>query len=127
MGLLALSACSAPTDVQIVGTPPDPVVIDWKATNAMGLYVTEPSASIPTGPKQHVKGKTFWALESTSFPGGFGHPVTYGQVPKDAKDSTPSNGGPVGGAPLECGTQYKVAVVALGGTVEVYVHWDCDQ
>lgn len=125
-GLLPLWGCPAPKDLTILGSPPDPVTIDWKATNAMGLYVTEPSASVPSGPKQHVQGMTFWALEATSFPGGFGHPVVYGHVAPDSKDTTQDDGGPSGGSALACGREYKVSVVALGGTVEAHVHWDCE-
>jgi hypothetical protein len=119
-------ACGDPDGVRVEGDVGGTVVVDWEHSNAMGLYFTEPDAKLPGGPNDLVEGYSYWVVEATSFPGGFGPPVTYGKIPKKAKDATEEHGGMPGGEPLECGVTYKVAVVALRGEAETFVEWDCD-
>ncbi|NUQ73122.1 MAG: Ig-like domain-containing protein [Polyangiaceae bacterium] len=87
-------------------------IIDWGATEGLGLYVTSPSAELPAGPGQTVKnGDTYWSIQLASFPKGFLGPVTYGVVPDGAADTTEQNGGMPGGAPLKAGDCYKFSVI----------------
>lgn len=117
-------ACGDPNALEVRGEPPN-LEFDWQDSNAMGLYVTEPEAWIPDGPRKMVDGEVYWVLESTAFPGGFEPPVMWGEVPADAKDATEAHGGPTKLPDLECGVEYKVTVVALRGTDELIVSWDC--
>ena len=119
-------ACGTPTDLVIEGSPETKVTVSWSESNAMGLYFVEPDAVIPDGPDAHVTGGyPYWVVESTSFPGGFESPVVYGELPGDSKDATEEHGGMKGGDALECGVEYKVAVVALRGEVETLIEWPC--
>jgi hypothetical protein len=124
-GLTGCGACGDPEDLVVDDDPMTTVTINWKESNAMGLYFTEPTAELPDGPDSHVKGKVYWVVEATKFPNGFSGPVTYGALPGDAKDATEEHGGGPGPARLECGVEYKVAIVALGGSVERVVSWSC--
>lgn len=62
--------------------------VSWAGTDAaIGLYVTDPSASLPTGPGTTVSGgKAYWTIQSSNFPTGFAGPVVYGTVPTGASD-----------------------------------------
>lgn len=88
-------------------------VIGWDAElgNALGLYVTDPGATLPLLPGQTVTdGAAYWALTTTEFPAGFAGPVTYGSVPDAASDASVANGAIEGGAPLEPGRCYQFSV-----------------
>lgn len=124
-GLGCGGACGEPTGLMVTGAPPGEVVVSWDDSNAMGLYVTDPDAWVPDGPRKMVDGYSYWVVESTSFPGGFEAPVVYGHLPHDGKDATEAHGGMAGGEPLECGVPYKVTVVSLGGTDETFAEWEC--
>jgi hypothetical protein len=88
------------------------VVVDWGSPGALGLYVTDPGASLPIGPGQVVSGgAAYWVLEATTFPFGFDGPVTYGEVPRRATDASPTHGAPAGGAALVPGDCYTFSVV----------------
>ena len=72
-----------------------------------------PRRAAPDGPGHAVTGgQTYWALQTTAFPTGFVGPVTYGEVPTDARDDGMIHGAPDGGAPLEAGKCYQVSVVS---------------
>ena len=124
-GLSGCGACGDPSDLMVDDDPSGDVTISWHDSKVMGLYFTEPTAELPGGPDDLVKGKVYWVVEATKFPGGFGGPVHYGKLPEDSKDATEEHGGPKGGAKLECGVEYKVAIVALGGEAERIVSWSC--
>ncbi len=101
---------SVPVSVT-VGAGGEPVV-DWGAAGAIGLYVTDPGANLPVGPGTVVSnGAAYWVLEAANFPLGFDGPVTYGEVPRRAADTSPTHGAPVGGAPLVPGACYTFSVV----------------
>lgn len=123
-GVAGCGACGDPNALAVDGEPPD-VAFHWEDSNAMGFYVTHPDAWIPDGPGKMVEGEVYWVLEATSFPGGFKSPVVYGEIPGGAKDSTFAHGGPEAPGDLACGVLYKVTVVALRGTDETFVEWDC--
>ncbi len=117
-------ACGDPNGLRVDGDPPE-IEFHWEDSNAMGFYVTTPEAWIPDGPRKMVDGEVFWVLEATSFPGGFESPIRWGEVPSDAKDATEDHGGPTGLPDLQCGIEYKLTVVALRGSDELVVAWDC--
>jgi DNA-binding beta-propeller fold protein YncE len=87
-------------------------VVSWndESEKAIGFYVTEPGAELPMGPGA-VDGKTYWTLQTSDFPNGFGGPVTYGVVPDGAKDTSPTSDAPEGGAELESGTCYRFSII----------------
>lgn len=88
-------------------------IVAWDAElgNALGLYVTDPGATLPLLPGQTVTdGAAYWALTTTEFPAGFAGPVTYGTVPMGAADASIANGAVEGGAPLEPGRCYQFSV-----------------
>ncbi|MBT6432707.1 MAG: hypothetical protein HOK28_06420 [Deltaproteobacteria bacterium] len=103
----------------------DDVTISWDGPNAIGLYVTEPSATMPAGPGQTVTGgESFWVLEFQEFPAGFAGPVTYGSATSASRDASPTHGGPEGGAELVEGECYKFSVVAnTFETVTKVIRW----
>ncbi len=86
-------------------------VVNWEG-EALGLYVTEPGASLPAGPNQPVTGgAVYWGLALEAFPTGFGGPTTYGEVPDGAVDATVELGGDApGAAPLMPGQCVQFAV-----------------
>ena len=90
-------------------------VVDWDAAshgNALGFYVTDPGATLPTAPGTTVEdGAAYWALATESFPAGFTGPITYGDVPAGATDDSETHGAPVGGATLEPGRCYQFSVI----------------
>ena len=86
--------------------------IAWGEAEALALFVTDPQAVTPQGPGMPVEGgATYWSLQLVSFPDGFLGPVTYGEVPAGAEDSTEISGdmGP-GATPLAAGGCYKFSV-----------------
>ena len=114
-------------DVVVTVTPGAMTTIEWGDTPALGLYVTDPQAALPTGPGQPVTGGAVsWALQLESFPDGFLGPVTYGTVPTGAVDATETVGGEAPGAvPLASGGCYKFSVQTTDGfkTGAVTVRW----
>lgn len=124
-GLSGCGACGEPSDLVVGDDPETGVTVHWHDSKVMGLYFVHPEAELPGGPDDLVKGTVYWVVEATKFPGGFGGPVRYGELPSDSKDATEEHGGPKGGARLECGVEYKVAIVALGGEAETIVSWSC--
>ncbi len=114
-------------DVAVTVTPGATTTIDWGDTPALGLYVTDPQAALPTGPGQPVtNGAVQWALQLETFPNGFLGPVTYGTVPTGAVDATESVGGAAPGpVTLESGGCYKFSVQTTDGfkTGAVTVRW----
>ena len=122
--LTSAMGCAKPKELRIERSDGEPPVIYWKATAALGLYVVSPDAELPGGPSDHVKGgTTYWTVDATTFPNGFSSPVTYGIVPSGGKDSTRSNGGGEGPAPLDPGVSYKFGVVAFGGAMNIEESW----
>jgi hypothetical protein len=103
----------------------DEVTISWDGPNAIGLYVTDPSATMPAGPGQTVSGgEAYWVLEFQEFPAGFAGPVTYGSATPASRDASPTHGGPEGGAVLVEGECYKFSVVAnTFETVTRVIRW----
>ncbi len=88
------------------------VVISWDGPNAIGLYVTVPEATMPTGPGTTVSGgEAFWVLEFQEFPAGFSGPVTYGSATSESRDASPTHGAVEGGAELVEGECYKFSLV----------------
>lgn len=114
-------------DFPVTVTPGDPTTIDWGDAPAIGLYVTDPQAALPTGPGQPVtNGRVFWGLQLEAFPNGFVGPVTYGTVPEAAIDATESLGGDAPGAvPLVSGACYKFSVTSTDGfaSASTTVRW----
>lgn len=100
------------------------VTIDWGTdTNALGVYVVGPDATLPFGPGT-VDGDAYWVLEADEFPAGFPGPVTYQVTPTGATDGSVKNGAPEGGADLVSGECYKFAVITSGfETLETIVQW----
>lgn len=93
-------------------------VLSWEGPNSIGVYVTDPDAVLPTGPKGVVtNGDAFWVLEAETFPTGFAGPVTYGVLPAGAVDASERHGAPEGGASLEEGGCYKFSVTSNQFTV----------
>ncbi len=96
-------------------------VISWGDDGALGLYVTEPGATLPLGPGQVVSGgQAFWALQASAFPSGFPGPVRYGDLPPGADDVSVANGAPAGGAALEPGVCYQFSVISDGFALGSY-------
>lgn len=109
-----------------VTVTPDTSTIDWGATPALSLFVTDPQAVLPTGPGQPVtNGATHWALQLETFPDGFLGPVTYGTVPPAAVDITEDSGGSgPGAAALTPGACYKFSVITTEfKTASVTLRW----
>jgi hypothetical protein len=118
------AGCTAPADLSVGRDGDGFAVIAWGATNALGLYVTSPDAKLPGGPEDKVEGgHVYWVLEATTFPTGFGSPVTYQTIPPGAKEETAKHGGIAGGESLEKGVQYKFGVVSTGGQLTVEEVW----
>ena len=113
---------SADLEVQFDGTD---LFIDWGDTNAIGVYVTEPDATLPQGPGETIGGTAYWVLEMQQFPTGFAGPVTYGDVPEGADEATLKHGGDEGGAALDEGICYKVSVTTTTFQVgSVFIGWE---
>ena len=101
------------------------LTIAWGDSSALGVYVTDPDATLPMGPDAILTGTAYWVLEMESFPAGFGGPVTYGQVPEGAIESTTKHGGNEGGATLEAGICYKISVVTtMFSTGSTFLGWE---
>ena len=80
----------------------------------IGVFVTEPSAVLPKGPKGQLNGKNYWSASIAKFPLAFRGPITYGVAPKGSIDSSATYGAIQGGVPLneiDPGTCLKFSVV----------------
>ena len=89
----------------------DSLSFSWEGGDALALYVTSYSATIPLGPGQVVSnGNTYWVVETTAFPDGFSSPVSYAILPENGGDGSETHGGVVGGEMLQEGSCYKVSI-----------------
>lgn len=101
-------------------------VISWEGSNAISLYVTDPSAVLPAGPTSTVKnGETYWGVEVIDFDLGFVSPVTYSVLPENATDATDRHSNTYSAAaPLEAGRCYKFSVINKNfSTGTLVVRW----
>ncbi|MFM7203521.1 MAG: Ig-like domain-containing protein [Myxococcota bacterium] len=101
-------------------------VISWEGSNAISLYVTDPSAVLPAGPTSTVKnGETYWGVEVIDFDLGFVSPVTYSVLPENATDATDRHSNTyTTAAPLEAGRCYKFSVINKNfSTGTLVVRW----
>lgn len=101
-------------------------VISWEGSNAISLYVTDPSAVLPAGPTSTVKnGETYWGVEVIDFDLGFVSPVTYSVLPENAADATDRHSNTyTTAAPLENGRCYKFSVINKNfSTGALVVRW----
>lgn len=119
----ALGACKTGPDENLYNHPITVEEADGtyliKAVNAgddkyIGVFVTEPSAVLPKGPKGKLTGKNYWSASIAKFPLTFRGPITYGVAPNGSIDSSDTYGAIPGGVPLNeiaPGTCLKFSVV----------------
>lgn len=115
---------TGPATVDVVRAEDGSVVIDWDGdVGALGLYVTDPGATLPTLPGTFVEdGMAYWVLETDNFPTGFSGPVAYGEVPEFGVEATENHGGVPGAAELIEGECYQFSVTRgdfQGGNIVV--------
>ena len=80
----------------------------------LGVFVTEPAASLPKGPFGKLKGKNYWSINLKRFPKAFSGPIVYREVPSGAVESTAKYGGEENGTKLSeipAGTCLKFSIV----------------
>jgi DNA-binding beta-propeller fold protein YncE len=103
---------TGPANVAVTRPDDGSVTIDWDGdVGALGLYVTDPGATLPTLPGTFVEdGMAYWVLETDNFPTGFSGPATYDEVPEFGTEAAENHGGEPGAAELVEGECYQFSV-----------------